>query len=258
MDALRLAGREDDTVARLSLRSWREDESGRIRIRNDWRRKRMKPRLLILVLLGTAMLASAAGAATLWDQTDFDPWGAGFYNSESGAPPMGITMHTVGDVTVDCGWLVTSITQYYSALDMMWGEGITQGYLHVYPKTGPLPIDGVDDPTADPLVPVSAVLNGDHWVVTASGLSIDLMPGSYWIGFTPIAPGGMWGPEIHLSSMSAPIGDASASYDPYGMPVAWMNFNPGVDTAVLIEGEVTGPSGTENATWGRIKALYQD
>ncbi len=217
----------------------------------------MTLRLTLVAGIAVLLLAQTTGAATLWDQTDFDPWGAGFFNSESGAPPMGITMHCVGDVTVECGWHVTTITQYYSALDMMWGEGISQGYLHVFPKVGPLPVNGTDDPTLSPLVPVTGFLNGDHWVLTASGLDIDLVPGNYWIGFTPIAPGGMWGPEIHLSSMTL-VSDASASYDPYGVPAEWMNFNPGMDTAVLIEGDVTGPSGTEQSTWGRIKGLYSE
>ncbi len=214
----------------------------------------MKAKLLAVSVFAVVILAQVASADTLWDQSDYDVWGMGFFNSESGSPPFGSTWHTVCDVTIECGWLVESVTMYYSAIDPAWGGAITQGYLHVYSKTGPLP---VEDPTADPLVAMSAVLDVDHFALTASGLNLDLPPGEYWIGITPIAPGGVMGPEICLSCLSY-FGDPSASYDAYGMPMPmWMHFNPGLDAAILIEGVVNGPSATEAKTWGQIKALYQ-
>lgn len=214
----------------------------------------MKTKLLLVSVFAIAVLAQVASSDTLWDQSDYDVAGMGFFNSESGSPPFGSTNHTVNDVTVECGWLVESITIYFSAVDPGWGGAITQGYLHVYPKTGALP---VEDPTASPLVPMSAVLDADHFVLTASGLDLDLPPGDYWIGITPIAPGGIMGPEICLSCFGY-FGDPSASYDVYGMPMPmWMHMNPGLDAAILIEGTVNGPSAAEAKTWGQIKALYQ-
>ncbi len=218
----------------------------------------MISRLMLLVAVAVIVLAQAAGAVTLWNQSDFDVWGMGFFNSVSGSPPFGSTNYCVNHVTVECGWYVESISTYYSAVDPGWGSAITEGYLHVFTKTGPLPIDGSDDPTTSSLVAMTAVLNGDHFILTASGLNLDLPAGEYWIGITPIAPGGVMGPEIHLSSMTY-VGDASASYDAYGMPMPmWMNFNPGLDATILIDGTVTGPSATDGTTWGRLKALYQE
>jgi hypothetical protein len=52
------------------------------------------------------------------------------------------------------------------------------------------------------------------------------------------------------------IGDATASYDVYGMPAAWFNFNPGVDAAILIEGTVAGTP-VEEMTWGNVKAMFR-
>jgi hypothetical protein len=221
------------------------------------RRKNMNARLAMLVLLCVGLIAPAASADVLWDQSDFDAFGPGFFNSDSGAPPFGMTNFAVNDVTVECGWNVQSITIYFSALDMAWGEGIVEGYLHVFPKLGPLPIDGTDDPTASPSVPMSGVLNVDHWVVTAANLNLDLTPGEYWIGITPVAPSGPFGPEIHLAALGY-TGVPTASYDPYAFPgpPAWFNFNPDVDASILIEGTITGPSGTENMTWGRVKAMF--
>jgi len=213
---------------------------------------------MLIVLAAALVMAQSAAADILWDQSDYDAFGMGFFNADAGAPPFGMQVHTVSDVTVDAaGWTVQSVSTYYSALDMVWGDGITQGYLHVYDKTGPLPIDGADDPTLSPIVDMSAVLNGDHFVVTASGLSIALGAGDYWIGITPIAPSGPFGPEIHLASFTYLL-DASASYDVYAFPgpAGWFNFNPGLDSSILIEG-LPGSTPVESATWGEIKALYR-
>jgi hypothetical protein len=208
----------------------------------------MKLRIAMISILA---LISLASADVLWDQSTFDPWGAGFFNSESGEPPFGITMHAVNDVTVDGGgWVINTITTYYSGLDFAWGYGIFEGYLHVYPISDVYP---VEDPTLDTVVPMTGTWGGDHWIVKAEGLSLNLTPGSYWVGITPIAPGGMWGPEIHLSTDTL-VGADTAVYDPFGMPPAWFSFNPGVDASILIEGEWS--VATEDASWSSIKALY--
>jgi hypothetical protein len=206
--------------------------------------------------LGSATVPTA-DADILWDQSDFDAFGPGFFNVDAGSPPFGMTVFAVNHVTVDAsGWAVDSISAYFSALDPVWGAGIIEGYLHVFDKTGPLPIDGVDDPAASPMVAMSAVLESDHWVVTASGVNLNLTGGEYWIGITPVAPSGPFGPEIHLASMTL-IGDATASYDLYAFPgpPAWFNFNPGVDASLLIEGSMAVP--VENSTWGGVKTLYR-
>lgn len=224
------------------------------------RRAEMKAASFAASVLLVIMFAQVATADTLWDQSDFDPWGAGFPHSVSGGPPYGSTIYGVSDVTVDCGWLVETITTYYSAMDFAWGEAIFEGNLHVREKTGPLPINGTDDPAVSPVVPVTAVLNGDCWVVSATGLTLDLSPGVCWIGITPSAPAGMWGPELHLISFTQ-IGDATASYDLYGtyLPaMEWVNLHESMDAAIKIESVVNGPSATERTTWGGIKSLYRD
>ena len=206
----------------------------------------------LAVLCVVVLLASVASADVLWDQSDYDIWGMGYFNSESGSPPFGMTWHGANDVTVADGWNLDSITSYYSALDPAWGTAITQGYLHVFPKTGPLP---VEDPTLSPIVPMSGVLLGDCFEVTASGLGLYLAPGEYWLGLTPIAPSGPMGPEIQLSSMTF-LGTETVSYDAYGMPTMWFVFNPGLDAAMLVQGTVAGTP-VEETTWGSVKAMYR-
>ena len=208
--------------------------------------------LLSIILI--AALASFAGAEVLWDQSDYDAFGMGFFNSESGAPPFGLTQYCVNDVTVNGTWNITTISIYFGALDQGWGDGITTGLLHVFPKTDVLPAD-LDDPTASLVVPMSGSFVDDAIVVVASDLELSLEPGEYWIGITPVAPSGMWGPEANLPSMTL-IGDASASYDPYGMPEPmWMNFVPGADASILIEGEMA--VATESSSLTGIKELFR-
>ena len=198
-------------------------------------------------------IVQTAGAEVLWSQTDFDVWGAGFYNSESGMPPFGMTVHTVCDATIVSTCQVSSITMYFSAVDPGWGDAISGGYLHIYPKTGALP---TENPALAPFVAMTGTYMDDHIVVTASGLTEMLAPGDYWMGITPVAPEGFMGPEICLSAMTPAGTDFSASYDVYGMPMPmWMNFNPGVDAAILVEGEIQVAN--ESSSWGAIKGQYK-
>jgi len=210
-----------------------------------------------LVALSIFAVAGTVQAEALWDQSDYDLFGAGFFNSVSGGPPFGITNHVVSDVTVNGnGWHVEAITTYYSFLDPTWGTAITQGHLHVFPKIGPLPIDGTDDPTLSPVVAMTGTDIGGVWQVSATGLSLDLSPGEYWIGITPIAPSGPFGPEIHMGTITF-VGAETATYDPFAFPgpPAWFNFNPGIDASILIEG--TRPTTVESTSWSRIKATYR-
>jgi hypothetical protein len=202
-------------------------------------------------------LASGASAQILWDQSDFDAFGPGFFNAESGGPPFGSTNHCVNHITVPGNWNVNSISIFMTATDPNFAAGIFQGYVHVWPKTGPLPIE---DPSASPVVPMTGELlagpNGDYIKVSTIGLDLNIAPGEYWIGITPIAAAGPFGPEIHMASMTA-YGDASASYDVFGFPAPmWMNFNPGVDASILIEG--SGPVPNDTRSVGSIKSQFDN
>ena len=64
----------------------------------------------VLCVLSLAGFAQVATAETLWNQSDYDPWGPVFPNSVSGTPPFGWTRFAVNDVLVDNVWQVTSVT----------------------------------------------------------------------------------------------------------------------------------------------------
>ena len=208
-------------------------------------------RKILLTTLAIVALATVAGAEILWDQAEADMGAPGFFNSESGSPPFGMTMFTVSDILVDDVWNVTTITTYWSILDEGWAN-LFEGYLVVFPKTGPLPAD-TDDPTLSALVPMTATTELNLGTLVAGDLDLLLEPGEYWIGITPIAPA-PFGPEVHLSS-TINYGDASPSYDPFGMPPGWMNFTPDHDATILIEGAVT--VATEAKSLTDVKTLFR-
>ncbi len=217
--------------------------------------KTQSTKLSLFVLALTLVFAVSAGAVTLLDQAAYDFSGPGFFNVVAGAPPMGMTNYSLNDISVGAGgWVITDVSIYVNALGG-FESGVTSGYLNIFPKTGPLPIDGTDDPTAGISVPMTAtVISGNDYEVTVTGLSVALAPGEYWIGITPIASA--FNSGIHMPAVSF-MGDATASYDPYGWPMAmWMNMVPGVDAAMLIlgEGDVVA---NETVTLDSVKSMYR-
>lgn len=190
--------------------------------------------------MAIGMVLALAGAAqaqtTLWDQSQLDWNASGFWNSISGSPPFGATVYTVADVTVPAGgWTVTSISMYFSQLESDWSQTVSQGRLYVQPKTGSMP-------TVLPggsLIPMSATVLFDPNVqqayaeVTASGLNIALAAGDYWIGITPAAPSGFFGPELGIASAN-PSGNNSSSYAVGGFPAGWQDTT--VDAAIKVRG----------------------
>lgn len=212
---------------------------------------------LAMAFLATPLLASRAMGDTLWDQSSVDEFGAAYFNSLSGLPPFGSTMYAVCDVTVGPeGWIVDGISQVYTALDGSWGLAITSGKLVVIPKAGALP--AVDPSTGLTVAMTGISDNNGHWIVSATGLNLMLNPGNYWIGITPSAPSGPFGPELQLSTTDHQ-GDDSPWYDPYGAfgSVGWSVPNAGVDANILVTGAVMTPTPTSTVTWGRLKNLYR-
>jgi hypothetical protein len=210
----------------------------------------MKSYLSVIGLISVLALAGSATAEVLWDQSGLDPNQNGIANSIS--PGFGgFVIYAVGDVTVDgSGWHVDSITQYYSSWNFDWLAAIANGSLHVFPKTGPLP---VGDPATSATVTMTAASNNPDVIeVTASGLSLDLSPGDYWIGITPSAPAGIFGANLQFASDTL-VGDPVAVYDT--MFPGWGNAYGALDGAMLIEG--TRPTPVEDTSWSQVKSLYR-
>jgi hypothetical protein len=204
-----------------------------------------------LVLTATA----AVNADTLWDQSNLSGAGSSIPNSISGSPPFGSTVYAVSDVVVPAGgWTISSVSTYFSALGFAnWATDVTSARLNIFSRSGALPVSG-NNPGTGTIVSVACTGSsfdagpgfGEQgvWVVTAGGLNITLAPGDYWIGLTPVAPGG-FDLEYNWPSASA-IGVPSAMRSPFtgfGMPPANTWTDSGVEGSILIQGVPTPSAG---------------
>lgn len=209
-------------------------------------------KLSLIVLSLTMVLAAAAGAAVLHDQSEYDFSGPGFFNVIAGAPPMGVTTYSVNDIVVDgTGWVITSISTYQNALGGFEND-VTQAVINIFPKTGELP---VEIPTNDTMVPVTVThISGDDYKVTADGLNIELAPGEYWIGLTHY--GSAFNSGIHMPAATL-MGDATPSYDTGGFPMPmWAFWVPATDAAILILGD-DNVVATDETTLDSVKSYYR-
>jgi hypothetical protein len=208
---------------------------------------------IVFALILVAFVANGAAAQVeLWNQAEgYEGWTMGFFNMVAGDPPFGMTVYTVNDVVVpaDYAWTVNTIRVIFDGFDPSWAGVVTEAVLYVEPKTGPLP---TGDPTTGTTVAAEAVVLGNGFLeVSATGLSMSLAEGEYWIGLTPIAPNTN---NIHVSVPA--IGDDSPSYDTGGFPMPmWGNWAPDLDGAMALEGET--PVSTASETWGGLKSLYR-
>jgi hypothetical protein len=208
-----------------------------------------KASLVAVVLLA---LSTNANAMVLWDQSVIVPAGPAIAASNS--PGFnGVVAHSVDDVTVPAsGWVITKITQYYSAFEPNWVGGVTQGFLNIQPKTGALPTG----PVATTQIPMSAVFDaaqsaavGQQVIAVSANVSISLPAGDYWIGITPTKSATLNG--VNLMWPSTMVGDPVATY---ASPGPWGSLYGNWDGAFLIQGDLPVPA--QNSTWGNLKAHY--
>ncbi len=175
------------------------------------------------LVLGLWLSCSAfAGADILWDQSTLDPNGVGLANQEFSDFPTYST-YIVSDIVVTAPWHVGRMTQYYvnGSSTPNW-SGLTQGRLNIFPKTGSLPGAG-NDPGTGIVVPITVASGSLNPVVTAS-LNLDLNPGNYWIGLTPLTAFGTHG-QAFLAQALGVHGDPDAIRNPGGgfaFGTSWM------------------------------------
>lgn len=196
-------------------------------------------------------LSTNAHAMVLWDQSTIVPAGPGIAASNSSGFG-GVIAHSVDNVTVPAsGWVITKITQYYSAFEPNWVGGVTQGFLNIQPKSGSLPTG----PVATTQIPMSAVFDaaqgaavGQQVIAVSANVNISLAAGDYWIGITPTKSATING--VNLMWPSAVSGDPVATFS----SGAWHSNYPGWDGAFVIQGDLPVPA--QSSTWGNLKAHY--
>ena len=217
-------------------------------------------------------LASTAGAAVLWDQSNWNTLTEGSLNlsSNSCSAISGNTkVHTASDVHFDAPVHITTIRIYETPGNV---QTATLAYLWIAPKTGPLPTESSDQLELPPTavqVPISSAIEtigpNSCVVVTAAGLNIDLPAGDYWVSLTPRHNLGVFPYTVHLVTTGPIVGDPTAAIvvgrldAPSCGPVNsnWINplSPPSYDYAIKIEGDFTTP--TVKSSWGSVKSIYR-
>ena len=221
-------------------------------------------RLVATASLLLLSIATAASAAVLWDQSNWDPSGEGSLNvSSSSCSPFGgnTKLHTASDVSFAQGVNISTVRIYETDGN---AASATQAYLWISSKTGPLPTESstqVNNPAN--LVSISSayevVGTEAALVITASGLNIDLPPGDYWVSLTPLHSVGFFPYSVHRVTTGPIVGSHTVSISACAPNSDWLNvLDPATyDYAIKIEGTVGGPVPTLPSTWGSLKTRYR-
>jgi hypothetical protein len=225
----------------------------------------MRHRHTKLVAVTSALLlslASTAGAAVLWDQSNWNPNNEGSLNlnSTSCSQISGNTkLHTASDVHFDSPVVITTVRIYETPGNV---QTATMAYLWIAPKTGPLPTESSTAVLAGGLIPITIsteVISGQTGViVTAGNLNIPLAAGDYWVSLTPRHSRGATIPwTVHRVTTGPIIGSPTAHIEACVVNSNWSNpLNPPTyDYAIKIEGDFPVP--TLPSSWGKIKTLYR-
>jgi len=226
----------------------------------------MTKRLYTLAALAVA--TTPAFATDLWNQQ------VGLANGFNGFvdeqfTDTGFTQYSTyqsSDVVVGTGgWNVTSISEEF--LDNGATSGITTALLNVFPNTGANSLPAVqNDPTTGTQVAVQITSLGaiganaaQAYLLTASGLNLQLAAGEYWIGLTGI--GAFGSGEIQegfTTTNSAGANFGSAFINPQGGFAAGTSWQPltnitgdSVDySAIDIQGSFATPEPASMALLG--------
>lgn len=206
--------------------------------------------------------ATAASAAVLWDQSDWNINGDGSVNLSS-TSCSGITgntkAHTACDVHFDNPVHITTVRVYETLGNV---QAATKAYLWIAPKTGPLPTAVSTDLEAAALskpITSTIVTNGSAQAVqvTCANLAIDLAAGDYWVSLTPKHSLGNFPYTVHLITTGPVIGDPTPTVVACTANTNWVyNLDPNrPDYAIKIEGDAVVE--TLHSSWSRVKSIYR-
>lgn len=152
----------------------------------------MTPRKTLICIAGLAatLVAAPASALVLLDQPNA---GADTLINQVFPDITSYSTYAVDDVTFGMDVILTSVTVYMT-LASEWPTTLP-GVLNIFdggspPSATDVPGAGGDHGGA---VALSAEIDGNVWVMTASGLNIALSAGSYMIGLTPSLSYGQYG-----------------------------------------------------------------
>lgn len=212
--------------------------------------------------LPLAFFASAASAAVLWDQSNWNKNNEGSVNlsSNSCSQISGNTKaHVANDVHFSSPVTITTIRIYETTGNV---QTATQAYLWIAPKTGPLPTAPASQVNTaaniKSITTATEVIDGKTAVVvTCSGLNIALLPGDYWVSLTPRHSLGVFPYTVALVTADPVVGDPSPTLVACTENSNWTEaLAPNhYDYAMKIEGDQPVPA--REGSWGTLKALYR-
>jgi hypothetical protein len=194
-------------------------------------------------------LASAAGAEVLWDQSNWNTNTEGSVDLSSNACNQisgNTKVHIANDVHFDNPVHITTVRIYETPGNV---QTATQALLWIHAKNSVLPTTISDSLELAGLVvnitPVTETIGHNQCVrVSATGLSIDLPAGDYWVSLTPKHNLGIFPYTVHLTTSSAVVGDPAAAIVACTSNSTWLYpLAPNLyDYAMKIEGDVLGPT----------------
>jgi hypothetical protein len=216
---------------------------------------------LLLSAVAMLLVASAASATVIWDQSNVNISGEGSVNLASNACSQisgNTRAHNTSDVSFPVPVNVSSITIWETFGNV---QAATQAYLWIGAKTGPFPTVPSDSlfNTAR-LVPITATTvtqNGLSCVKVTANVSRFLPAGDYWVSLTPRHNLGIFPYSVQLVTTGPIVGDptrviiACTSNSDWTTPLS----PPTWDYSLRIDGDFAVP--TTPTTWGRLKSLYR-
>jgi len=219
------------------------------------RHSRLIAAATLALLLG---VGSVAGAAVLWDQSNWNTntEGSVDISSTSCSQISGNTkVHLANDVHFDKPVHITTVRIYETFGNV---QTATQALLWIHPKNGSLPTTSSDSlELTSNLVDIAAVTetNGPSSCVrvTAAGLDVELPAGDYWVSLTPRHNLGTFPYTVHLITSGPVVGDPTPGIVACTVNSNWVYpLDPNrPDYAMKIEGEVHDGSPAKTVTGQR-------
>ncbi len=157
----------------------------------------------------TMVIGGSASADVLYD----NPVGLRFTAVNQEFPDFpAYSTYLVADFNVpNPGFTLTSVVLPMT-VNRAW-VAVTTARLHLFQKTGTLPVNFTDNPEASLIVPVS--YDGFTGILSTVGLNLNVAPGNYWIGLTGIGEVKGVGQAFAFDGANA-NGDPDAARNPGG------------------------------------------
>jgi len=196
---------------------------------------------IIFSIAAIAVVIAPVFADDLWNQQTLTSNGDFGYGNAVEGDLTTQTFYGVSEVNNNSAWTINSISLIAESSSNLSSILVNTAVLNVFDDGATDPPGGGtgDDPTTGTTVNVTATLDnglgtnpygGGYFIITASGLNINLTSGSHWIGLTPnstIAQNGYLYVAYNNSNLAgATFGDAFRN--PYALSGDWVDVSTAI------------------------------